>query len=381
MTWNTQSLAENARLRSENESLRQQLMQRIEEQDEYIAELSRNLAAQEITISDLRQQLQAATAEKDTEKRRRVYYQSIVYAVCNKLDSCNGKTTGIVCGTVKEPSTDTEDALEAVLRELTELREKINQVDEVLVVNWIDVKDGNYKQALHDFARFEILLNHDPSMGEEHVIQKHKADMAELQELRAFHELADEVAGPEPSSQDISHRGLPVTIRDWKNRARTLAAKLAASEVERKHQAALSKSHLAVYLGAEQKLSAALERVAETEKEKLGSYLRTQWEWSAKTFGNGRRTLGILDHIKKELLEIEAQPTDLSEWVDVVILAMDGYWRHGGQIESLMNDMRAKQVKNMARSWPAPSEDVAVEHDRSQPPTQQPEAAPQGDEK
>jgi hypothetical protein len=97
----------------------------------------------------------------------------------------------------------------------------------------------------------------------------------------------------------------------------------------------------------------------------LTEYLTRQWEWSRRTFGEGRRTKGILEHIRKELSEIEAKPDDLSEWVDVMILAMDGYWRHGGKPESLMADLQAKQDKNFARKWPTPtSEDVAVEHVR-----------------
>jgi hypothetical protein len=99
--------------------------------------------------------------------------------------------------------------------------------------------------------------------------------------------------------------------------------------------------------------------------ETLESYLTRQWEWSARTFGPGRRTLGILQHIGKELKEIEAEPTDLSEWIDVVILAMDGFWRHGGNPADLLPGLLAKQRKNFARQWPMPeSEDVAVEHVR-----------------
>jgi hypothetical protein len=97
----------------------------------------------------------------------------------------------------------------------------------------------------------------------------------------------------------------------------------------------------------------------------LAEYLKRQWEWSARTFGNGRRTLGVTKHIEKEIAEIREKPDDLSEWVDVIILAMDGYWRHGGTPESLLADMQAKQDKNFARTWPtSKSEDEAVEHTR-----------------
>lgn len=98
------------------------------------------------------------------------------------------------------------------------------------------------------------------------------------------------------------------------------------------------------------------------------AYYRRQIEWSGRTFGPALRTKGIIDHIKKELREIEADPHDLSEWVDVIILAMDGFWRHGGTAEDLMPRLLAKQEKNFARNWPdwrTMPEDRAIEHDRS----------------
>lgn len=102
--------------------------------------------------------------------------------------------------------------------------------------------------------------------------------------------------------------------------------------------------------------------------ETLESYFARQIEWSRQTFGPAFRTKGVIDHIRKELKEIEQAPHDLSEWIDVVILAMDGFWRHGGEACNLLPALVAKQQKNMARTWPdwrAMSEDSAIEHDRS----------------
>lgn len=76
----------------------------------------------------------------------------------------------------------------------------------------------------------------------------------------------------------------------------------------------------------------------------------------------------MIEHIRKELTEIEQNPTDLSEWVDVIVLAMDGFWRHGGMAEDLIPALEANQKKNLARSWPdwrTLSEDSAIEHDRT----------------
>ncbi|MCW5711289.1 dATP/dGTP pyrophosphohydrolase domain-containing protein [Shinella sp.] len=100
----------------------------------------------------------------------------------------------------------------------------------------------------------------------------------------------------------------------------------------------------------------------------LEAYYARQIEWSRETFGPALRTKGVIDHIRKELTEIEREPHDLSEWIDVVILAMDGFWRHGGKAEDLMPALLAEQQKNMARVWPdwrTMSEDSAIEHDRS----------------
>ncbi|AEG53147.1 dATP/dGTP pyrophosphohydrolase domain-containing protein [Sinorhizobium meliloti] len=100
----------------------------------------------------------------------------------------------------------------------------------------------------------------------------------------------------------------------------------------------------------------------------LIAYLRRQWEWSLRTFGPGFRTEGICDHIGKELKEVRKNPHDLMEWLDIVILALDGYWRHGGSPERAMTILQGKQDKNFARNWPdwrTMSEDKAIEHDRS----------------
>lgn len=105
-----------------------------------------------------------------------------------------------------------------------------------------------------------------------------------------------------------------------------------------------------------------------SEKEDIVTYFERQIAWSRETFGPALRTKGVLDHIRKELAEIERDPNDLSEWVDVIILAMDGFWRHGGEASGLLPALLEKQRKNMARAWPdwrTVSEDQAIEHDRS----------------
>lgn len=100
----------------------------------------------------------------------------------------------------------------------------------------------------------------------------------------------------------------------------------------------------------------------------LEQHLRRQSAWSERTFGPGHRTRGVIDHIRKELIEIEADPLDLEEWVDVVILALDGAWRTGATPAEIVRAIAAKQTKNEGREWPdwrTMSPDEAIEHVRS----------------
>lgn len=99
----------------------------------------------------------------------------------------------------------------------------------------------------------------------------------------------------------------------------------------------------------------------------LAQHIRRQMEWSSKTFGHGRRTEGILQHLRKELNEVEANPDDVFEWVDIIILAIDGAWRHGWKPEVIVEALVTKQLYNERRKWPPlseQSEDKATEHVR-----------------
>lgn len=100
---------------------------------------------------------------------------------------------------------------------------------------------------------------------------------------------------------------------------------------------------------------------------RMGAYLERQREWSERTFGPGRRTVGITKHIEKEITEVRNDPDDLMEWIDIMILAIDGFWRAGGHPSQLMEMLEAKQAKNFARKWPPIlPEDEITEHDRSE---------------
>ena len=99
--------------------------------------------------------------------------------------------------------------------------------------------------------------------------------------------------------------------------------------------------------------------------ETIETYFVRQSKWSRETFGPGPRTKGIVEHIRKELEEVLENPYDLGEWIDLPMLAMDGFWRHGGKPEDILAHLNAKQRKNFARQWYKPRDDRAVEHVRA----------------
>lgn len=87
--------------------------------------------------------------------------------------------------------------------------------------------------------------------------------------------------------------------------------------------------------------------------EELAFFFDQRAKWSEETFGPGDRYDRVVKHIRKELKEIEAQPDDLEEWVDVVLLAMDGAWRSAGADgKAFVAKLHEKQQVNLTRKWP-----------------------------
>lgn len=99
----------------------------------------------------------------------------------------------------------------------------------------------------------------------------------------------------------------------------------------------------------------------------LEQHLIRQIAFSRATFGPGTRTEGVIDHIRKELVEIEAANPGIDrakEWVDVVLLALDGLWREVGYgvpghvattdacAKSSAVRIVEKLAKNELRDWP-----------------------------
>jgi hypothetical protein len=85
------------------------------------------------------------------------------------------------------------------------------------------------------------------------------------------------------------------------------------------------------------------------------SYLLRHIEWGWLTFGTpeeGRGPRGPLDHALKEVAEIEASPKDIVEWIDAIILTIDGYFRAKGDPDVL----KLNRIQYLAtvehQSWP-----------------------------
>ncbi len=97
-------------------------------------------------------------------------------------------------------------------------------------------------------------------------------------------------------------------------------------------------------------------------------HLIRQRIFSEKTFGPGSRATMVIDHIKKELQEITENPSSLEEWIDVVLLALDGAWRTGASEREIVAALTNKQTINENRSWPDWRKhpiDQALEHNRN----------------
>lgn len=84
----------------------------------------------------------------------------------------------------------------------------------------------------------------------------------------------------------------------------------------------------------------------------LIAHIRRQMAFSERTFGPGVRVAATVDHIRRELVEVEAEAGPLVEWVDVILLALDGCWRSGATPEQIASAIAAKQAHNEGRRWP-----------------------------
>lgn len=94
----------------------------------------------------------------------------------------------------------------------------------------------------------------------------------------------------------------------------------------------------------------------------LARFFDAKAAWSRATFGAGHRS-GVIAHIRSELDEIAACPSDLTEWIDVVLLAMDGAARSAGADgAAFVAALIEKQRRNERRTWPSDTPSDAATH-------------------
>lgn len=97
----------------------------------------------------------------------------------------------------------------------------------------------------------------------------------------------------------------------------------------------------------------------------LTTILARQRAFSLATFGPDYRPQQAIDHIVRELTEIEADPRDIKEWIDVAIIGLDGAMRCGYTPEQVAQALIDKIAINETRTWPdwrSADPNLAIEH-------------------
>lgn len=67
-------------------------------------------------------------------------------------------------------------------------------------------------------------------------------------------------------------------------------------------------------------------------------------------------------HLSEEAQEAAADPADISEWADCMILLLDGARKAGFDTAKLYDAVLAKMEVNKKRTWQAPDEDGVARH-------------------
>jgi hypothetical protein len=75
-----------------------------------------------------------------------------------------------------------------------------------------------------------------------------------------------------------------------------------------------------------------------------------QVEWALKTFPH-QTTVGVLNHLKKEVDECLANRQDIEEYADVLLLLFTALGREGFTVRDLAEAAFAKLEKNKLRKW------------------------------
>ena len=69
-----------------------------------------------------------------------------------------------------------------------------------------------------------------------------------------------------------------------------------------------------------------------------------------------------LEHLRREVVELQASPTDLSEWADVLILFLGSANKAGLAATELIAIAHEKMAINEKRQWPSTPDAAGVYH-------------------
>ena len=88
--------------------------------------------------------------------------------------------------------------------------------------------------------------------------------------------------------------------------------------------------------------------------------------WADETFGYGRKPRLILNHLKREVEEAIADPTDPIEYADCLLLLLDAARNAGIDGDQLIEYAYDKLKINTSPKWGSPNEDGSIEHIREE---------------
>ena len=97
-------------------------------------------------------------------------------------------------------------------------------------------------------------------------------------------------------------------------------------------------------------------------------FFRNTHEWATRTFRAGRAAdpRPPLHHLNKEVGELLAEPFDLEEYADALLLLLDAAYLAGFTFSDIFDAARIKFAINQKRQWGAPDENGVVEHLREE---------------
>jgi hypothetical protein len=84
--------------------------------------------------------------------------------------------------------------------------------------------------------------------------------------------------------------------------------------------------------------------------------------WADSTFGGNRKPKSVIAHLAKEVMELYDDPTDLSEYADVLILTLNAAKLAGYDVNLLVLGIEAKMIINKQRKWGKPDNNGVIEH-------------------